>query len=61
MDVMVGTRPDITYAVSAISRFFFNPGKKNIDLISQVNSKVCICFGNDTPILVGYTNADQYN
>jgi len=65
MYAMVCTRPDIAHAVGVVSRFLSNPGKEHWDAVKWIlrylrgTSKLCLCFGEDNPVLVGYTDADM--
>lgn len=36
MYVMVCTRPDLTYAVSMVSRYMHNPGKYHLDVVKWI-------------------------
>ena len=52
---MVGTRPDIAFAVSQCSRFFSNPGKAHLRAAKHIlrylkgTSSVGLTFGQNTP------------
>ena len=65
MYAMVCTRPDITYAVGAVSRHLSNPGKEHWQAVKWImrylrgTSKMCLCFGSDKPLLDSYTDADM--
>ena len=65
MYVMVCTRPDITHVVGVVSRFLSNPEKEHWAAVKWIfrylrgSSKICLCFGDDKPVLVGYTDADM--
>lgn len=65
MYAMVCTRPDITHAVSLVSRFLSNPGKAHWEAVKWIfrylrgTSKLSLCYGGDKPILQGYTDADM--
>lgn len=60
----VCTRPDIAHAVGVVSRFLSNPGKEHWEAVKWIlrylngTRNVCLCFGTDQPVLVGYTDAD---
>ena len=64
MYAMVCTRPDITHAVGVVSRFLSNPENEHWAAVKWIfkylrgSSKICLCFEDDKPVLVGYTNAD---
>ena len=65
MYAMVCTRPDIAHAVGLVSRFLSNPGKKHWQAVKWIlrylrgTSKICLRFGDDKPVLCGYTDADM--
>ena len=65
MYAMVCTRPDIAYSVGVVSRFLSNPNKEHWEAVKWIlrylrgTSKVCLCFGNDEPKLIGYTDSDM--
>ncbi|CAM8986873.1 unnamed protein product [Rhodiola kirilowii] len=65
MYAMVCTRPDIAHAVGVVSRFLSNPDKKHWEAVKWIfrylrgTSKLGITFGNEKPILVGYTGSDM--
>ncbi|CAH9113366.1 unnamed protein product [Cuscuta europaea] len=65
MYAMVCTGPDIAHAVGVVSRFLSNPGKKRWEAVKWIlrylrgTSKLGITFGNEKPILVGYTDSDM--
>ena len=48
-----------------MSRFLSNPGKEHWAVMKWIlrylhrTSKMCLCFGNSKPLLVGFTNADM--
>ncbi|KAJ0837622.1 putative RNA-directed DNA polymerase [Helianthus annuus] len=64
MYAMVCTRPNIAHAVGVVSRFLSNPGKKHWEAVKWIfrylrgSSKLGITFGNEEPMLVGYTDSD---
>ncbi|MCF8701909.1 Ty1/Copia family ribonuclease HI [Corynebacterium sp. MC-10] len=64
MYVMVCTRPDIAHSVGVVSRFLSNPGKEHWAAVKWIlrylrgTSKICLCFGEAKPVLVGYTDVD---
>ncbi|GKB70666.1 retrovirus-related pol polyprotein from transposon TNT 1-94, partial [Tanacetum coccineum] len=63
MYVMVCTRPDLAHAVGVVSRFLSNPGKKHREAVKWIfrylrgTSKLGIAFGNEKPMLVGFTDS----
>ena len=65
MYAMVCTRPDIAHAVGVVSRFLSNPGKKHWEAVKWIfrylrgTSKLGITFGNEKPMLVGFTDSDM--
>jgi hypothetical protein len=65
MYVMVYTRPDIAHAAGVVSRFLSNPGKEHWSAVKWIlrylkgTSSFSLCFGNNKPVLDGYTNADM--
>ena len=65
MYAMVCTRPDIAHAVGVVSRFLSNPGKEHWAAVKWIlrylrgTSRLCLCFGDDEPVLEGYTDADM--
>ena len=65
MYAMVCTRPDIAHAVGVVSIFFSNLGKEHWKAVKWIvrylkgTSKVCLCFGDDEPMLVGYIDSDM--
>jgi len=65
MYAMVCTRPDIAYAVGVVSRFLSNPGREHWNAVKWImrylrgTSSLRLCFGNEKPLLVGYTDADM--
>ena len=65
MHVMICTRPDITHAVSVVSRFLSNPGKEHWITVKWIlkylrgTLKTCLCFGVDKLMLQVYTDADM--
>ncbi|CAL1360023.1 unnamed protein product [Linum trigynum] len=65
MYAMVCTRPDLAHAVSVVSRFMIQPGKKHWQAVKRIfrylkgTSDVGISFGSDTECLVsGYSDSD---
>ena len=64
MYVAVATRPDITFAVSILSRFLNNPGDKHWDAVKRIfrylqNTKSFqLTFGGERHELEGYSDAD---
>ncbi|GBE89190.1 hypothetical protein SCP_1502130 [Sparassis crispa] len=64
MYASLGTRPDITYAVSSLSRFSDNPGKAHWEAVKRVfrhlsgTKDLKLTYGAQELDLVGYTDAD---
>jgi transposase InsO family protein len=64
MYVSVATCPDITHAVSALSRFLDNPGSTHWEAVKRVfrylagTRTFALTYGGDKQDLVGYTDAD---
>ena len=65
MYAMICTRPDIAHAVGVVSRFLSNPSKEHWQAVKWIlrylrgTSKICLRFGDDKPVLCGYTDADM--
>lgn len=65
MYAMMCIRPDIAYAIGAVSRFLSNSGKEHWAAVKCIlwylrgTSKSCICFGDGKPMLKGFTDADM--
>ena len=65
MYAMVCTRPYIAHAVGIVTRFLANPGKGHWEAVKWIfkylrgTSKLCLSFGKEKPVLVGYTHADM--
>ena len=65
INAMIYTRPDITYAIGALSRFCTNPRKEYWTLVKWIlrylkdTTKRCLNFGNEEPIFVGYSDTDR--
>lgn len=65
MYAMVFTRGDISHAIGVISRFLSIPRKEHWETVKCIlrylrgTSKVCLCFGDDKPMLDGFTEADM--
>lgn len=65
MYAMVCTRPDLAYAVGTVSRFLSNPGREHWNAVKWImrylrgTSNMKLCFGNEKPVLVGYTDSDM--
>ena len=63
MYVMTSTRPDITYAVSIVSRYMANPGRQHWPAVKWIlrylrgTKTAKLCF-TSTQELVGYTDSD---
>jgi ribonuclease HI len=64
MYASVATRPDITHAVSALSRFLDNPGSTHWEAVKRVfrylagTRTFALTYSGDKQDLVGYTDAD---
>ncbi|UYV67996.1 hypothetical protein LAZ67_5002745, partial [Cordylochernes scorpioides] len=66
MYLMTGTRPDIAYAVSAVSQFMNNPGPSHWTAVKKIfgylkaTKNIGICFGGSscTSTLIGFSDAD---
>ena len=64
MYAMLGTRPDISYAVTMVSKFSSNPGMAHWDAVKQIyhyllgSKDLWLTYGGDKKVLVGYANAD---
>src|SRR5206468_3649145 len=64
MYAMVCTRPDISQAVSVVSRFMANPGKTHWEAVKWVlrylkgTVDTGLCFGGDTCQVSGYVDSD---
>ena len=64
MYASVATRPDITYAVSALSRFLDNPGSIHWEAAKRVfrylsgTRDFTLTYGEERHDLIGYTDAD---
>ncbi|PIL23016.1 hypothetical protein GSI_14323 [Ganoderma sinense ZZ0214-1] len=60
----LGTRPDITYAVSVLSRFLENPGRAHWEACKRVfrylagTKSLRLTYGREQRDLVGFTDAD---
>ena len=65
MYAMVCTRPDLAHAVGVVSRFLSNPSRKHWEAVKWIlrylrgTSKLGITFGNEKPMLMGYTDSDM--
>ena len=65
MYAMICTRPDLAYAVGTVSRFLSNPGREHWNAVKWImrylrgTSNLKLCFGNEKPVLVGYTDSDM--
>ena len=64
MYAMLGTRPDISYAVTTVSKFSSNPGMAHWDAVKRIyryllgSKDLWLMYGGDKKVLVGYANAD---
>ena len=65
MYAMVCTRPDIAHAVGTVSRFLSNPGREHWNAVKWIlrylrgTVNVMLCFGDDKPTVVGYSDSDM--
>ncbi|KAG8475264.1 hypothetical protein CXB51_032125 [Gossypium anomalum] len=61
---MVCSRPDLSYAVSAVSRYMANPGKEHWKAVQWIlrylrgTTDVCLQFGRTEDGVIGYVDAD---
>ena len=57
----LATRPDIAFAMGAVSRFMSNPGKKHWDALKLImrylsgTKDKCLCLGRGDVSIIGYT------
>ncbi|KAG8480905.1 hypothetical protein CXB51_025479 [Gossypium anomalum] len=64
MYAMVCSRPDLSYAVSAVSRYIANPGKEHWEAVQWIlrylrgTTDVCLQFGRTEDKVIGYVDAD---
>jgi hypothetical protein len=64
MYAMVCTRPDISQAVSVVSRFMANPGKAHWEAVKWIlrylkgTINTALCFGEDTCQISGFVDSD---
>lgn len=64
MYAMVCTRPDLSYAVSAVSRYMANPGKEHWKAVQWIlrylrgTTDVCLQFGRTRDGVIGYVDSD---
>ncbi|KAG8489513.1 hypothetical protein CXB51_017534 [Gossypium anomalum] len=64
MYAMVCSRPDLSYAVSAVSRYMANPGKEHWKVVQWIlrylrgTTDVCLQFGRTEDGVIGYVDAD---
>ena len=62
MYAMVCTRPYIAHVVGTVSRFLSNPGREHWNAVKWIlrylrgTVNVMLCFGNDKPTVVGYSD-----
>ena len=65
MYAAVATRPDITFAVSALSQFLENPGEVHWEAVKRVYHYLAgmkthaLTYGNECHDLIGFTDADR--
>ncbi|KAG8481121.1 hypothetical protein CXB51_025897 [Gossypium anomalum] len=64
MYAMVCSRPDLSYAVSAVSRYVVNPNKEHWKAVQWIlkylrgTTDVCLQFGRTEDGVIGYVDAD---
>ena len=64
MYAMIATRPDIAFAVGAVSRFMSNPGDKHWEAVKLIlrylcgTKNRCLCLGGGNVSIIGYTDSD---
>uniref|UniRef100_A0ACD5Z7T1 Uncharacterized protein n=1 Tax=Avena sativa TaxID=4498 RepID=A0ACD5Z7T1_AVESA len=64
MYVMVCSRPDLSYAMSLVSRYMANPGKEHWKVVQWIfrylcgTSNACLKFGKTNEGLAGYVDSD---
>ena len=64
MYAMVCSRPDLSHAMSVVSRYMSKPGKEHWGAVQWIlrylrgSSSVCLCFGKSGVGLVSYVNSD---
>ncbi|KAG8478904.1 hypothetical protein CXB51_028750 [Gossypium anomalum] len=64
MYAMVYSRPDLSYAVSVVSRYIVNPGKEHWKAVQWIlrylrgTTDVCLHFGRTRDGVIGYVDAD---
>ena len=64
MYAMLGTRPDILYAVTTVSKFSSNPRMAHWNVVKQIyryllgSKDLWLTYGGDTKVLVEYADAD---
>ena len=65
MYAMICTSLDIAHTIGVVSRFLSNPCEEHWNAIKWIlrylreSTKRCLCFGNEDPMLVRYTDADM--
>ncbi|WVZ49078.1 LOW QUALITY PROTEIN: hypothetical protein U9M48_000459 [Paspalum notatum var. saurae] len=65
MYAMVCSRPDLSYAMSLVSRYMANPGKEHWNAVKWIlrylrgTSDACLQFGRNREGLVGYVDSDH--
>ena len=64
MYAMVYSRPDLSYAMSLVSRYMANPGKEHWKTVQWIfrylrgTSNACLKFGKTDERLAGYVDSD---
>ena len=65
MYAMICTRPDLSYAVSMVSRYMANPGKEHWKAVQWIfrylkgTTDMCLHFGRNSSGVLGYVDSDH--
>jgi hypothetical protein len=65
MYAMICTRPDLSYAVSMVSRYMANPGKEHWKAVQWIfrylkgTADLCLHFGRNSSGVLGYVDSDH--
>jgi hypothetical protein len=65
MYAMICTRPDLSYAVSMVSRYMANPGKEHWKAVQWIfrylkgSADLCLHFGRNSTGVLGYVDSDH--
>ena len=65
MYAMICTRPDLSYAVSMVSRYMANPGKEHWKVVQWIfrylkgSADLCLHFGKNSTGVLGYVDSDH--